>query len=67
MSKQLDASGLVLAENGRTALVTAEAQLRAAGYREVAQVVQRALSEFNHPAYTGAVGTIGVNLRAAYK
>ena len=38
--------------------------LYAAGDKELAQVVERAEREFNHPALTGAVNSYGVNADA---
>jgi len=62
----MEATAFAQAEVARLALVTAEGQLRAAGYLDAANVVRRALGEFLSPAYTGQVNTVGMNIYAVH-
>ena len=41
-----------------------ELDLRAHGDNELADVAKRALREFQHPNYTSAINTLGVDARA---
>lgn len=50
------------AESDLALLLLHEGQLRAAGYKELADVYRRAIREFRSPAYTGQANTVGVNI-----
>lgn len=53
---------LTQAQTERTNLVALRDAAKAAGARELQGVAQRALNEFNHPAFTGEENTRGITI-----
>lgn len=53
---------LTQAQQARTDLTALRDAARAAGARELQGVAQRALNEFNHPAFTGEENTRGITV-----
>ena len=61
MPKQTDATDVSNAQSDLATLMSREASLRAVGNRELADVYQRAIREFQTGAVRGLFGTAGVN------